>query len=100
MLTVKVSREVRHGAQAPHPKDIGDVGRFSMRIMETESVEIHHIRPGDVIEVAGGIGETAFCFNIIRRGAAEPEGFAEGERFWHEAFIENSAGATTEVVRL
>jgi hypothetical protein len=100
MLTVKLSRQVRHGAQAPAPMEPGDVGRFSTRIIEAESVDVHYIRPGEVIEVAGGVGDRSFAFNIIRRGAERPEGFADEVDFWHEAFIENSAGATTEVVRL
>ena len=99
MLTVKVTQQVRHGAQAPSPMDRDDVGRFSTRIIEAETVNIHYTRPGEVIEVAGGVGDKSFAFNIIRRGAARPEGFADEVEFWHEAFIENSAGATTEVVR-
>jgi hypothetical protein len=80
--------------------EAGDVGRFSTQIIEAESVHIHHTRPGEVIEVAGGVGDKSFCFNVIRRGGARPEGFADETDFWHEVFVENSAGATTEVVRL
>ena len=102
MLTVKVTKQVHHAVGEPDAATTAesDIGRFSTRIVETDHVDIHILRPGELIEVAGGPpGEGSFAFYIAPREKPRPKGFADEIDFWFEAFIENSAGATTEVVR-
>lgn len=94
MLTVKVMK------QATDPDGKPCLGRFSTRIVEAREVDIHVLRPGDLMEVAGirSDGES-FAFYIADRNKTRPEGFADEVDFWYGAFVENSAGATTEAVR-
>ncbi len=100
MLTVKVTKQLRHAQWPPAPNGVvstaeEDIGRFSTRIVESEKVDVHVLRPGELFEVAGD----GFAFYISPRDKPRPEGFALEVEFWHEAFIENSSGATTKVVR-
>lgn len=97
MLTVKVTKQVHHAVRSPDAVNTaeGDVGRWTTRIVESENVDIHILRPGELVEVAGD----GFAFYIAPRDKPRPQGFADEVDFWFEAFIENSAGATTEVVR-
>jgi hypothetical protein len=101
MLTVKVTKQVHHAVRAPGATvtDESDIGRVSTRVVETDHVDIHILRPGELYEVAGGHGENSFAFYIAPRDKPRPEGFADEVDFWFQAFIENSAGATTEIVR-
>lgn len=100
MLTVKVTKQIRHAEGPPAPKGVvstaeEDMGRFSTRIVESDHVDVHVLRPGELYEVAG----SDFAFYIAPRDKPRPEGFADEVDFWFEAFIENSAGATTQTVR-
>lgn len=90
MLTVKVTKQLQPDGDLPL--------RFSTKIVETEHVDIYTLRPGELYEVAGGTPPNSFAFLIAPRGT-RPEGFADEVDFWYQAFIENSAGATTEVVK-
>jgi hypothetical protein len=99
MLTVKVTKQIRHVAGPPAPTgEIStaeqDLGRFTTRIVQSEKVDVHILRPGELVEVAGD----GFAFYIAPRDK-KIEGFADEVEFWFEAFIENSTGATTKVVR-
>lgn len=93
MLTVKVMKS----NAAP-----GDSrgGLYSTKIVEAREVDVHVLRPHELTEVAGvrSDGES-FAFYIADRNKPRPEGFADGVDFWFSAFVENSAGATTEAVR-
>ena len=100
MLTVKVQKTVdSDGQRMP--------GRFSTRIIEAVQVDIHILRPGELYEVAGigrlngtlDAGVNSFAFYIADGLKPRPEGFADEVEFWSSAYIENSAGKTTEVVR-
>lgn len=104
MLTVKVTKQIRHAQGPPAPTGVvstaeEDLGRFSTRIVESDHVDIHILRPGELYEVAGGKADDSFAFYVAPRDRPRPEGFAEEVDFWFEAFVENSAGATTHIVR-
>lgn len=91
MLTVKLMRHQTGADNQPIS------GGFSTRIIEASEVNVHILRPGELAEVSGTNGADSFAFYVAARGK-QPKGFAEGVEFWYKAFIENSAGATTEVV--
>jgi hypothetical protein len=95
MFTVKLMKEMHvvTDAKGNHK------GRFSTKIVEASEVNIHILRPNELAEVSGECDGNNFAFYISDRNKARPEGFAEEVDFWFAAFIENSSGATTEVVR-
>lgn len=93
MLTVKVMRR-----RSASPAE-SDVGLFSTKIIEAEEVDVHILRPGELTEVAARCGDRTFAFYIIPRDAKRPDGFADEVEFHYAAFIENAAGATTEIVK-
>ena len=93
MLTVKVTK-----SNAAPGDDRG--GLFSTKIVEADEVDIHILRPGELIEVAARCGDRTFAFYIADRNKPKPNGFAAEIDFWFSAFIENASGATTEVVRI
>lgn len=74
-------------------------GRFSTKIVEAEEVDIHVLRPGELVEVAARCGDRTYAFYVADQHKPRPDGFADEVDFWFSAFIENSSGATTEVVR-
>lgn len=75
-------------------------GCFSTKILQATEVDIHVIHPGELYEVAGTRDDgKSFAFYIADRNKPRPEGFALEVDFWFSAYIENSAGATTEAVR-
>jgi hypothetical protein len=98
MFTIKVTKRIRNvdlnGVEvAPM------IGRFSTRIVEAEQVDVHILRPGELTEVAWSRGDINGAFYVIPHDAERPQEFADEVEFWFEAFIENSTGATTEMVR-
>ena len=94
MLTVKVMKQMRDLGGAPIP------GKFSTRIVEASEVDIHMLRPGELYEVAANYpGSGVAAFYIADNAKPRPEGFADEVDFWYAAYIENSAGATTEVIK-
>ena len=98
MLTVKVIKD----GTAITDQDVvacGNGGRFSTKIVEAEEVDVHVLRPGELIEVAARCGDRTYAFYVADRHKPRPDGFADEVDFWFSAFIENSSGATTEVVR-
>lgn len=98
MLTVKVMKD---GSDITD-QDVaarGSGGRFSTKIVEAEEVNIYVLRPGELIEVAARCGDRTYAFYVADRRNPRPDGFADEVDFWFSAFIENSSGATTEVVR-
>ena len=98
MLTVKVMKD----GTAITDQDVvarGNGGRFSTKIVEAEEVDVHVLRPGELIEVAARCGDRTYAFYVADRHKPRPDGFADEVDFWFSAFIENSSGATTEVVR-
>ena len=98
MLTVKVMKD----GTAITDQDVvarGSSGRFSTKIVEAEEVDVHVLRPGELVEVAARCGDRTYAFYVADRHKPRPDGFADEVDFWFSAFIENSSGATTEVVR-
>jgi hypothetical protein len=98
MLTVKVMKD----GTAITDQDVatrGSSGRFSTKIVEAEEVDVHVLRPGELIEVAARCGDRTYAFYVADRHKPRPDGFTDEVDFCFSAFIENSAGATTEVVR-
>ena len=98
MLTVKVMKDGRINTE----QDVagrGNEGRFSTKILEAEEVDVHVLRPGELVEVAARCGDRTYAFYVADRHKPRPDGFADEVDFWFSAFIENSSGATTEVVR-
>lgn len=101
MLTVKVTKTVVDG----QGKRL--LGHFSTKIVEAVEVDIHILRPGELYEVAGlgrlsssmDAGDNSFAYYIAHPSLGRPDGFADEVDFWDSAYIENSAGKTTEVVR-
>ena len=108
MLTVKVTKTSRNTN--------GELmtGLFSTKIVEAVEVNIHILRPGPdnphspwLYEVSGvgklsgntDGGDNSFAFYVADQSKPRPEGFADCIDFWNSAYIENSAGKTTEVVR-
>jgi len=100
MLTVKVMRVLPE-----LPNIEGGTGyikpcRFSTKIVEADEVEIHTHRPGELYSVEGSCKDgSSFAFYISDSYKPKPEGFADEVVFWYAAYIENSNGATTEVVK-
>ena len=98
MLTVKVMKD----GTAITDQDVvarGNGGRFSTKIVEAEEVDVHVLRHGELIEVAARCGDRTYAFYVADRHKPRPDGFGDEVDFWFSAFIENSSGATTEVVR-
>lgn len=100
MLTVKLTKPMLDETGKP------STGRFSTKIIEAVEVDIHILRPGELYEVAGtGVhaadvsSNPSFAFYIANPEKERPSGFADCVDFWSSAYIENSAGKTTEVVR-
>ena len=108
MLTVKVTKTSRDAN--------GELvcGLFSTKIIEAVEVNIHILRPNPdkpsspwLYKVSGigklnndmGAGDNSFAFYVADQNKPRPEGFADCVDFWNSAYIENSAGKTTEVVR-
>lgn len=91
MLTVKVTKQ---------NEDENGKKIFSTRIVEAEQVDVHILRPNLYEVAANGPGDRSVAFYIAPRGGNRPEGFADEVDFWYEAFVENSAGATTQMIRL
>jgi len=93
MLTVKVMKSVEV------PDEIPKTYRYSTKIVEAEEVNIHILRPGELYEVAGVLGGKSFVFYIADPTKPRPTDFADEVEFWYAAYVENSVGATVEVVR-
>ena len=98
MLTVKVMKD---GTAITDQEVVarGNGGRFSTKIVEAEEVDVHVLRPGELVEVVARCGDRTYAFYVADRHKPRPDGFADEVDFWFSAFIENSSGATTEVVR-
>jgi hypothetical protein len=100
MLTVKVTKTAVDAEGKFIP------GRLTTKIVEAIDVDVHVLRPGELYEVAGsglhairgGLNDS-FAFYIANQSKPRPEGFADEVEFWNSAYIENSAGKTTETVR-
>jgi hypothetical protein len=91
MLTVKLTRETG---------GIGDATPVRItKILEADEVEITKLRYGEIYDVSGFYRDNEFSFYLADPEKSRPEGFAANIIFWEEAYIENSSGATTEVVR-
>jgi len=73
-------------------------GQKVVKLLEAEEVIIYVLRPEKLVEVHGWNGTKDFSYYISKDGK-RPEGFASDIEFWREAYIENSNGATTHVVR-
>jgi len=100
MFTVKVMRSATNFTGEPCKES--DCGKFSTRIVEGVEVNIYVLRPGELKEVCvlGEKDGNSVAFLIADPSKPKPEGFAPEEEFWSAAFIENSTGATTEVVKV
>lgn len=92
MLTVKLSRKNNITGD-------GDA-KWTTKIVEATEVDVHQLRIGELAEVATTNGESSLAFYITDPGKPRPEGFADSVEFWQVAYIENSAGATTHIVRI
>jgi hypothetical protein len=76
-------------------------------LIEAKTVGIYLVRPNVLVELSGttSTGEK-FCFYVQNPQYALPPGeknigigLPSDVEFWDEAYIENSSGATTEIVR-
>ena len=101
MLTVKLIQRptwaTTPGVVTKQSED--PTGRFTTKIIEADEVNIHILRPGEVTEVAAMCGNRNWAFLIADPNKPRPDGFAAEVDFWFVAYIENSQGATTEVVK-
>ena len=93
MFTVKVTK------RAVDEKGERISGRFCTKMVEGSEVNVFVLRPGELQEVAGTGPSGCFAFYVANPQLGRPEGFADEVDFWDSAFIENSAGKTTETVR-
>ena len=91
MLTVKLMKATRY----PGESDT----RFSTKLVEATEVDIHILRPGELYEVSARNGELRSAYYIADPEKGRPKGFADEVDFYYAAYVENSSGATTEMVR-
>ena len=96
MLTVKLMKDSNTGLQDLAGR--GDCGRFSTKIVEAEEVDIHVLRPGELVEVAGKCGDRSFAFYVADRYKPRPDGFSDEIDFWFSAFIEIGRASCRERV--
>jgi hypothetical protein len=82
MLTVKLRHET--------------VGR--LRIVECESVSASTLSPDLTVLTTHFMGGLTQVFQIIKRNSARDAGEPD-ECHYHVAFVENSKGATTQIIR-
>lgn len=96
MFTVKLmtARQDALGVQAPST-DLPAEVRFSTKLVEATEVYIHWLRAGQLAEIA----TPTAAFYVADRNKGRPAGFADEIEFYYAAYIENSAGKTTEVVQ-
>lgn len=92
MLTVKLSRKNNITGDGE--------AKWTTKILEATEVDVHELRVGELKEVATVNGESNFAFFIADPAKPRPEGFADSVLFWQVAYIENSSGATTQIVRI
>ena len=77
----------------------------STKLIEATEVNIERFRDGDLVCLTGTTSNgQCFCEYVANPCLPKPEGFAEegtpGEiKFGRAAYIENSSGATTEVIK-
>lgn len=72
----------------------------TMQFIEATQVNIHYLRPDELIEIAGkGTSGEIFSYYVAPNNKPRPEGFADEVEFWWEAYIENSTGKTTHTIR-
>lgn len=90
MLTVKLMRRADHGEGK---------FQFSTKIIEAMEVDVHILRPGELLEIAihPHHGQDTRAFYI--KGIEDPTPDNIEADFYYEAYIENAAGRTTQVVR-
>ncbi len=99
MFTVKLMRKQTDFSEGPCKES--EMGMFSTKIVEGVEVNIFVLRPRELKEVCvlGERDGNSIAFLIADPSKPKPSGFAPEEDFWSIAFIENSVGATTEVVK-
>lgn len=73
--------------------------RFDTKILEAKEVEIYELRTNMLYEVAGTNADgVSFAEYIARLDEPRPDLLADSIELGYRAYIENSAGKTTEVV--
>lgn len=75
--------------------------RIAARIVEGVEVSYVVIRPGELVKVrvkTAGDRPDVELF-LAPRGAPTPPGIQEGGEFYSTAYVENSRGATTQVIK-
>jgi hypothetical protein len=80
--------------------------RHCTKLIEATDVAIHTLRPGELYGISGTTGDgKKFYYYIADPDVPQPADITKADSvtgeslFGYEAYIENSAGATTEVVK-
>lgn len=100
MFTVKLMKVRRDEVSPEGPSGPPVPCTFTTKLLEAGEVDIHTLRPGRLFSVEGMTPDgKSFAYYVADRNEPRPEGFAPEIDFYYAAFIENSAGATTEIVK-
>jgi hypothetical protein len=104
MFTIKIMRRktVQTGKEYVDPD--GNTGQcteylYSTQIIEAKHIHIYELNSSTVFEVAGEDSEgKSFAYYIANSDKPRPSNFADEIEFGYKAYVENSAGKTTEVI--
>jgi hypothetical protein len=97
MFTVKLYRTIKG---RPLGEDSYFPAKSATKLVEAEEVTVYLLRHDELYHVVGLTpGGRPFAFYVANDEKPRPPGFADDIDFYYAAYIENSAGATTETVK-